>query len=378
MTGTVTANLALVVLVYSRTGSPLLSALVFTVVFVPHLVAGTLLSALVDRLPVRKLLVSCNLLSAALAVLMALPGTSVGALFALAFTQGLIEPVFLGARAATLPAVLSGPSYVPGRSLLRLVSQGTQVGGYAVGGVLLTVVSPSSLLLGYAGCLACSAALLRLGTRERMPECIPPAAPRPALLRDSVAGLVEILHITPLRRVLLLGWAVPALAVAPEALALPYAASLQAGTVGAGLLMTAIPLGTVSGEVLTTWLVSADRQTRLTAPAAILVFTPLLVFAVGPGLALAIPILVISGLGYAFHLGLDRMLLDAAPAALRARALSIQTTGLMFWQGLGFAAAGAAAELAHPTVVIPLAACCGLLAVVLLTSPSYRASRAQW
>jgi len=45
------AYLAVTVLVYQRTGSALLSALTFAVAFVPYLIGGTLLSALVDRLP---------------------------------------------------------------------------------------------------------------------------------------------------------------------------------------------------------------------------------------------------------------------------------------------------------------------------------------
>ena len=47
------------------------------------------------------------------------------------------------------------------------------------------------------------------------------------LLRDSVEGFGRIFRIPPLRRVLLLSWMVPALAVVPEALAVPYAAELS-------------------------------------------------------------------------------------------------------------------------------------------------------
>lgn len=43
--------LAINVLIYTGSGSPLLSALAFTVSFLPHLFAGSLLSGLIDRLP---------------------------------------------------------------------------------------------------------------------------------------------------------------------------------------------------------------------------------------------------------------------------------------------------------------------------------------
>ncbi|WP_407992098.1 MFS transporter [Kitasatospora sp. CMC57] len=365
MSGTVVANFALTVLVYQKTGSPLLASLVFTLILAPFLLAGTLLSALVDRFPPRRLLVVCNVLSALLAGAMALPGTPSAAVLVLAFVLGLVEPVFSGARAATLPDVLPGPVYVPGRSLMRLVSQGAQMGGFALSGVLLTVASPSVILLGNAVSFLVSAVLLQFGTRERTVESVKDA-PRPALLKDSLGGLGAVLKVRPLRRVLLLGWAVPMLGVAPEALAVPYAGILGAGSVGAGLLLTANPIGTVLGELLSNWRLSAATQVRVIAPAAALVFLPLVFFLFSPGVALTAVLLVVSGLGSSFHLGQDRVLLEVAPEHLRARALSIQTAGLMFWQGLGFAAAGAAAEFASPTVVVPVAAALGLLSVLLL------------
>jgi len=359
MTGTVLAQLALTVLVYSRTGSPLLAALVFSVGLLPHLIAGTLLSALVVRVPVRRLLVTCNVVSALLATLMAVPGTPVAGLLTLAFALGLIRPVFLGARAATLPEVLPGHGYVPGRSLIRLVAQTAQVVGFAISGILLTTVSPQSLLLGNAVAFAAAALVLRIGTVERRLSSREPATP--SLLKDSLAGFTDVMRVVPLRRVLVLGWAVSAFAVAPEALAVPYATSMSVGSLGAGLMLTAIPLGTVVGEVLTNWLASTSRQIRLIGPSLVLAFAPLFWFVARPNIEFALAALFISGLGAGYHLGLDRLLLDAAPVELRARALSIQAAGLMFWVGIGFGVAGATAEFLSPSIVISVAATCGIL-----------------
>jgi hypothetical protein len=370
VTGGVVAQVALVVLIYARTASALLSALAFTVSVAPHLLAATWLSALAIRWPVRRLLVACNLLSAGLAAVMAVPGTPVSVLLCLGFAAGLIQPVFAGARSAVLPDLLPGPAYVPGRSLLRLVSQATQIAGFAVGGTLLAVVSPSVLLVANAGAFACSAGLLRFGTRERGVHA--GGSGQPPLIRDSMAGLRAVLRLPALRRVLLLGWIVPAVGVAPEALAVPYAEGIRAGPAGAGLLMAATALGAVLGEALATTHLAPAWQLRLIYPAAVLVLAPLLLFAFRPGLVPAIAILAISGLGFAMHIGLDRRLLDVTPIELRARALSIQTAGLMFWQGAGFAVAGAAAELVAPWLVVPATALAGLFAVALLTRPARR------
>ncbi len=360
MAGIVLAQLALTVLVYTRTRSPLLSALVFATGFLPQLIAGTLFSALVDRMPARRLLVGCNLVSAALAAVMALPAVPVAVLLALAFVLGLIRPVFLGARAATLKDVLPGGTFVPGRSLVRLVSQGAQIGGFAVSGLLLTVVSPRSVLVGNAACFLAAAVLLRSGTRERVPV----KSTQLSLLSDSFAGLADIMSNAPLRRLLLFSWAVPALSVTPEALAVPYATSLSAGTAGAGVMLTALPAGTLLGEVLTNWKVPPDRQASLVVPAAVLTFIPLLGFAFRPDLGVALVALFCSGLGAAMYLGLDRLILSIAPEQLLGRALSVDAAGVMFWQGMGYAIAGSLAETLPTTVVIPLAAACGLLLVI--------------
>ncbi|MFD5515811.1 MFS transporter [Streptomyces sp. NPDC127066] len=366
MVGAVTANFALAVLVYSRTGSALLSSLVFTLVLAPHLIAGTLLSALIDRLPARRLLVCCNLLSATLVTVISLSGTPVAAVLVLAFALGLVEPVFSGARAATLPDVLPGDAYVPGRSLMRLVIQGAQMGGFAIGGLLMAAFSPRVMLLVNAGCFLFSAVLLRFGTKKRVLDRDSAATGRPSLLRDSLQGLGAVMKVPAVRRILFLGWAVPALGVIPESLAVPYTDGLGKGATAAGLLLTAIPLGTMTGEVLTNWLVPKERQVRMIGPVALLVFAPMLLFALRPGLVAAIVVLFVCGLGFSTQLGQDRLLLEVVPEELRGRTLSLQMAGLMFWQGLGFAAGGAMAELFSPNVVICAAAVAGLLAVVLL------------
>ncbi len=364
MAGVVTANFALAVLVYSRTGSSLLSALVFALVLAPHLIGGTLLSAVVDRLPARRLLVTCNLLSAALVLVLSLGRLPVAAVLLLAFTLGLVEPVFAGTRAAVLPQVLLGSSYVAGRSLLRLVVQGAQLGGYAVGGLLLTTLSPTSMLRINAGCFLLSAVILRLATRERTPD--PAAIKRTSLIQDSLAGIREVSRHPAVRKVLVVGWLVNTVAVMPEALALPYAAGHGAGPVGAGLLLTAIPVGVLGGEVLVNWLVPAERQVRFIGALAALVCVPLLGFLASPGLPVAFALLLISGLGAAVSLGQDRLLLDVVPDELRGRTLSLQMAGSMFWQGLGFAVAGTVALAVPPHVVIVASGLLGLVGATLL------------
>jgi MFS family permease len=145
MLGNVLAAVALTVLVYQQTRSPALAASVMALSFVPYLIGGVLLGAVVDRLPPRTVLVACDLASAALIGCMAMPGMPLPVLLALLFAAGLLSPVYQGARAAVLPEVLPpGPRYVLGRALMRMVAQSAQIAGYGAGGLLLAILPPGA------------------------------------------------------------------------------------------------------------------------------------------------------------------------------------------------------------------------------------------
>jgi hypothetical protein len=172
-----------------------------------------------------------------------------------------------------------------------------------------------------------------------------------------------------LRPLLLFYWLPPAFTVAPEALAAPYVAQLGGNPAAVGLLLAAAAAGSVAGMLTAgTWL-SPPRRLRFMVPLASWTFVPLLGFAARPGLIPALALLVLSGLGWAYSIGLDQRLLEATPDHLRGRTLSLATSGIMLANGLGFAAAGAAAEFASPQAVIVASGLAGLLVVTLLARP---------
>src|ERR1700744_1594256 len=243
MLGNVIASVALTVLIYQRTGSPALAALVRALSFLPYLIGGVLLGAVVDRLPARRVLVGCDLASAAVVAIMVIPGIPVAGLLALLFTEGLIAPVFQSVRAAVLPDILApGPPYVLGRSLMRLVAQGAQIAGYGAGGLLLAFLPPRGALAADAVSFAGSALLLRVGTRWRPARAAAHGggAGRAggALARDSLGGLRASLAHPATRRILVFGWLLPACAVAPGGLARPYARFIGQTAPAAGVLLT--------------------------------------------------------------------------------------------------------------------------------------------
>jgi predicted MFS family arabinose efflux permease len=374
--GDVIAQLTLAVLVFERTRSALASSLTFALGFVPHVFGGTLLSSVADRFPVRRTLICCDLASAGLVALMALPGLPIPLLLALLLPLGAIAPVFQGTRAASLPDVLGGEGFALGRSLLRMVAQTSQIWGFALGGVLLTMLSPRPLLLLDAASFLVSAVLLRVGTRQRPPRAdLPADAPRRSVARDSLAGVRLALGSARLRPLLLFYWLPPAFTIAPEALAAPYVAQLGHSPAAVGLLLAAASAGSVAGMLAAGSRLSPSRRLRVMVPLATWTLVPLLCFAARPALIPAVTLLALSGLGWAYSIGLDQRLLEATPEHLRGRTLSLATSGLMLANGLGFAAAGAAAEFAAPHTVIVASSLTGLLAVTLLARPVARSTR---
>ncbi|MGK5638746.1 MFS transporter [Streptomyces sp. URMC 126] len=357
--GIVVCELALSVLVYRITGSPLLSALTFALGFLPYLVGGTLLSGIADRYPARRVLVCCDLLCAGAVTVMALPWTPVGALLVLRCVSALAGPVFSGTRAATLGDILGeGDLFVLGRSLIRLVSQGAQLAGFAAGGLLLTVLPPRrALLVTVVGFLA-SALLLRLGTRRRPAR----AGGGGGLVRASLTGTWRLVADRRIRGLVLLVWVPPFFLVAPEALAAAYADAVGAGPVGLGLLMCGMPIGAIVGEALAGGLLGPRARERAALPVAVVSLLPFLAFAWRPSVPWALPALALAGAGTLYTLGVDQWFVRAVPEELRGRAMTFQTAGLMTVQGLGMAVAGTAAEFTPPSAVIAGAGAAGALA----------------
>ena len=363
MLGNIVAEVALTVLVYEQTRSPALAALVLGLSFMPYLIGGVLLGATADRLPARRVLVGCDLASSVLVGSMVIPGIPVPGLLALLFANGLIAPVYQGVRSALLPQVLPpGPRYVLGRSLMRMVAQSAQIVGFGAGGLLLAILSPRGALTADALSFVASALVLRFGTALRPVR----AASSGSMARDSLAGLRGALAHRPTRRILLFSWLVPACAVAPEALAAPYATHIGLPARAAGFLLMGIPAGTIAADVIAARFLSSRRQRRIIVAAGLLTFAPLMAFAASPGLGLALVLLVISGLGSAWAAGMDGLLIDTAPSGLRNRTLALAGAGLMFTQGAGFALWGIVGQYASLAVVIPVAAVGGALTVVTL------------
>ncbi|TWD83398.1 transmembrane secretion effector [Kribbella amoyensis] len=353
MLGTVAAQVALSILVFERTASPLLSALVLVCSFLPYAFGGTALSSLSDRFPARRVLVGCDLVSAAAITLMLIPGLPVAALLGLLLLTGVVAPIFAGARAASLAHLLPADLFPIGRSLLRAISQLTVLTGFAVGAVAVAAIGPTWLLALDVVTFVASAALIGFGTP------FTPAVPSDrGTVQDSLAGLRYLFGRRRLRNLILLTWVAPAFSSVPDGLAVAYTAEAGAAATAAGALFTGYAAGTVLGELVVARL-SPETRRRLVLPLVLASQVPAIAFLATPSVPVAAVLLAIAGSGFAFNQGIDPLILGATDPAYRGRLFTVQTSGLMAIQGVSIALAGVVGTLIRPGLTIAIAGVLG-------------------
>jgi Major Facilitator Superfamily len=360
MLGTIAAQVALSILVFERTNSPLLSALVLVCSFLPYAFGGTALSSLADRFPARRVLVVCDLISAACVAVMLVPGMPVGALLGLLLLTGIVAPVFAGARAASLAYLLPFDLFPVGRSLLRAISQLTVLTGFAAGAVAVAAIGATWLLALDVVTFVASAALIGFGT-----PTTPATASDRSTVRDSLAGLRYVFTTPRLRNLIVLSWVAAAFSSAPDGLAVAYTAEAGSVASAAGALFTGYSAGTVLGEIAVARLTPATRR-RLVMPLLLATQLPAIAFVTTPSVPIATVLLAIAGSGYAFNQGIDPIILAATDPAYRGRLFTVQTSGLMAIQGVSIALAGVAGTFVKPSLTIAAAGVLGLCVTLLL------------
>ena len=356
------ALVALTWLVYERSGSALLTAGAYAVSLLPWVIGGPLLSGLADRYPRREVMVVSDLGRAGLMLVMALPGTPLWALYCLLFGSTLLASPFSAARAALLPDILPGERYVVGTAIGNITIQAGQVGGYAVGGLLVALLQPSVALGLNAGTFLVSALLL--GSRLRRRAAARVASARRSIMPDAVAG-IRLVWTDPTLRALTGLALLCSFYVVAEGMAVFYAGLLGAGPVAAGLLLAAGPAGAVIGSVVLARWVPPRRRLRLMGPMAAAACATLIPYAAEPGLAIAAVLLALSGAASAYQLAANAAFVSAVPAALRGQAFGLVQALMYVGQGVAIALAGACAQVWSAGTVIAAAGVLGCSAAAL-------------
>ncbi|MER5419119.1 MFS transporter [Streptosporangium roseum] len=339
------SGLALGVLVYAATGSPLLAALsMFGPSLAQAIGAAALLSA-ADRLPPRAAMTGVALAFCLGTAALAVPGLPLPGIFAIILGLGLVGSVGGGVRYGLLNEIVPADGYLLGRSLVNMSVGIMQVCGFAAGGVLVSVLSPRGTLLAGAALYLVAAGTARFGLSARAPR---------AVGRPSVAATwrsnVRLWSSAPRRRVYLALWVPNGLIVGCESLFVPFAPE-QAGT-----LFAFAASGMLAGDVLVGRFVPARWQARLGAALLLLLAAPYLVFAVDPPVPLAVAAVTVASIGYAASLVLQQRLMDLTPAEMSGHALGLHSSGMITMQGVAAALAGTLAQYTSPGTAIAVMA----------------------
>jgi len=354
------SSLALGTLIYSATGSPLLSALAM---FGPSLTqvigASTLLSAS-DRLPPRAVMTGLSLAFAAGTGALAVPGVPVWAAFVIVSCLGLGASLGGAVRYGLLNEIVAAEGYLLGRSVLNMSVGAMQICGFAAGGVLMTTLSPRGVLLVGAALYVTAAAGVRFGLTGRPAR----SAGRPSV-RDTWLINARIWSSTARRYTYLALWVPNGLIVGCESLFVPYAPR------HGGLLFASAAAGMLAGDTLAGRFVPYHWRERLGAPLRVVLAAPYLIFAARPALPVAVAAVVIASVGYCASLLLQERLIALTPDELSGQALGLASSGTLAMQGVGAAVAGAVAQHSSPGAAMATMAAASL-AVTLVLAPGLR------
>ena len=362
--------MALTVFVYQRTDSALLSAITFTISYLPWLVGGPVLSALADRLPRHRVLIGSDVVRAVLVALMALPGLPLAVLLGLLLLVSVASPPFESARSALMADVLDGERYAVATSLTGVTQQLSQLLGFVLGGALLVWLPPSGALLLDAATFVVSAVWLARRLQRRPAPAA--ADERPSLWRDTVTGLRFVAGSARLLSIMSLVWTAALFSTAPEGISAAWVDELGGGPTGTGVLLAAYPAGTTLGGLALARFCSPALRERLITPLVVLSLGGVLAAGVvarllgdgAAGLPLTVAVLFLGGLGAACTIPLNVAFVRSVPPEFRGRAIGVAIAGLWGVQGLGALLAGVAAQAWSPSTVVAGAGVLGLLVVV--------------
>ncbi|GAA0577313.1 MFS transporter [Kribbella sandramycini] len=351
------ARVALAVLVFERTGSARWAAVSYALTFLPDVVGGPLLSGLADRYPRRRVMIWCDVGRAGLVAGMAVPGAPLWVLGVLLVLVQLLASPFQAARAALLPAILSGDKYVLASSVSNITAQAAQLAGFVTGGTLVAAFGAHNALLADAVTFGLSAAFLWLGVRERP---LPTATEvRPGWWASVSAGARLVWGDRRLRYLVAMA-CVAGFYVSIEGLAAPYAASIGGGPAAVGLLLAANPAGQMVGMILLARTPPARRLT-LMGPLAVGSCLPLIGCVTQPGLWVTVGLWLVSGLCASYQLAASAAFVLGVPDDQRGQAFGLARTALIVSQGIGVLAAGTAADRWAPPMVVAAVGGIGVL-----------------
>lgn len=358
MFGDELATIAVAILIFGRTHSPVLAAAALAASYLPWLVAAPLLAGLGDRFSRRRVLVASDLYRTAVTLCLIIPGMPSWGIITLIFLLTCGAPPFASARSALLPDVL-GDRYLNGQSLLGSVSRIAEVVGLGVGGVIVGFAGSRAALLIDAATFAISALALRLILHEYNPPDFDEAS------RSLGRGWKLVFGNPMARWSLMAGLVMIAIVSAPLGLIVPWAAQLGHGPVLVGVLAASPAAGSVLGTLILPR-VRKDRRLQALLWAAPLGAALYLPFFQLRTVAVTLVLLFVSRAVLSFQVISNQFFVMAMPPEARARAFGVAGSVIYLGQGVTVLSTGALAEVVLPSTAVGIVGTVGVILAGLL------------
>lgn len=358
-------------LVLTLTNNPLILGIVAAAQWTPVLLLSLFGGLIADALPKRRTLIACESTLAALALILGaltLTGTvQVWMIMVLAVLLGCVNAIEMPVRQAFAVEMVGREDVVNAVILNSALFNSARVVGPAVAGLTIAATNTGiAFLINGVSFLAVIAGLLMMRDADLHS---PPPMRRPHTVREVVASVGE--GVSYVRRTPIVLYAVAIVGLA-STLGMNFQvtipafarATLGGGAADFGFLMTATGVGSVAAAL---WLASRRRPAPWLIPSgAALLGAALIIVAVLPRIAVAIPVLTIAGFGaIGMAATANTTIQTVVPDELRGRVMSVYTTVFAGSTPIGAIIAGSIASAADPVVALA-AGGVGTLAVALL------------
>ena len=142
---------------------------------------------------------------------------------------------------------------------------------------------------------------------------------------------------------------------------------LGGGPIATGLVVASTVLATMIATPLFTRFVRPRRRLALMGPLAVLTCATLVLTALRPGLAVSLVIFSVSAAFGIYQIAANTAFVVRVPNEQRAQAFGLANMGVIVGQGAAYVAAGAAAEVVSPAVVIAIGGAIGAVMAAVLT-----------
>ncbi len=364
------AKVALTILVYDRTGSALLAAIVYALTYLSALVGGLGLSQLADRFPRRKLMVVCTAAQAVLVGVMAIPGMPILVLCALVLAVGLAQAPALAAQNAVTREIFTDDElYLRSQDLRGITTNTLMLLGLGIGGLLVVGIGTTWALSINAVTFVISSFLVHRFIKDRQVA---------GSKDDGWFGAARWVFGNSRMRVLItLSWLV-GFVVIPEGLVAPLADELNAPSAAIGWMLAADPLGFVVGTYVLSRFVGAQHRVKVMGVLATLSCAALIAFALEPGVGWALALLALAGAFGAYQITVSATFNTLVPNEIRGGAFGVIRTGLRVSQGIGVAVGGAVAQgIGSASKTIALAGVLGVAIAIPATVAWARLNRTE-